>query len=297
VFYVTETVSNGRPGRSIDLPGFRKRGYAIVRRLFDPADIELLREVVVETVAEREAQGRVYTDPGVEGTIRWLDSDLLSIPALRHVLLDRRLRAVIGEMLDGEPLYYGDSSLRIGKNGVRGWHRDNVNRRRWSGGPDWQGAYPLVRCGLYLQDQSSHSGGLSMRLGSHQLGRVRPSLPKLLDLRIGDLVAWNMRTVHSGEVVRMRGLPSFPLNPRLQTRLPETIRVPEGRERIAIFVSFGLPSVHLDNYIAFLKTRDYMRRSWSRSRFGPEVWAEAEGAGLQVQRGLPEYGLAPEPEN
>jgi hypothetical protein len=106
-----------------------------------------------------------------------------------------------------------------------------------------------------------------------------------------------MRTIHSGEVVRMRWLPKVPLNPRVQTRLPERIRVSRERERIVIFMAFGLPGPHLDNYVRFLRIRYYMRKVWSQSRFGPEVWQEAEQAGLHVLRPNSVYGTLPEPED
>jgi hypothetical protein len=279
--------SKSCPG--LDPVAFRERGYTVVGGLFAADEVERLRSLVVETVAEMEQQGRVAADPGEEGTVRGCESDLLSIPSLRGVLLDPRLLRVIGELLGGEPVYFGDSSVRIGGNGIRGWHRDNTNRT-WRRGSDWHGTYPLLRCGLYLQDHSLHSGGLAMRPKSHKTKRLLPALPELVKSKAGELVAWNMRTVHAGEAVRMRGMPGFPLNPRMQSRLPARMRVPEDRERVVLFMAFGLPSSHLDNYVGYLRNRDYMQRSWSRSRFGPEVWEEAERAGLHMRRPIPAYG-------
>ncbi len=279
----------GRSFRGPNLTAFRERGYTIVGGLLEAEEVQRLRSQVIETFAEMEQQGRVGTDPGKEGTIRGLDSDLLSIPSLRHVLLDPRLLRVIGELLGGEPVYFGDSSVRFGANGVRAWHRDNVDRTRRRG-QDWHGFYPLLRCGLYLQDHSLHSGGLALRPHSHQSKRLLPTLPVLAGSKSGELVAWNMRTVHCGEVVRMRGMPGLALNPRVQSLLPAPMRVAEDHKRIVLFMAFGLPSSHLDNYVAYLRTRHYMQRSWSNSRFGSEVWDEAERAGLHMLRPIPAYG-------
>lgn len=278
----------------LDRGAFRARGYTVVRDLFDLDEVRQLRARARETVAQAELEGRVGSDPGNEGTIRSSGGDLLSIPALRHVLLDPRVLWVARELLGAPPLYFGDSSFRIGRNGVRGWHRDNVNRRRWRGGPDWQDPYPLLRCGLYLQDQSRHSGGLALRPGSNRPGLVRPTLPRLVAARTGDLVVWELRTVHSGEVARMRGLRNLPLHPRLQTLLPENMRLPEDRERIVMFMTFAAAGAHLDRYIAYLKSRDYMQAAWVASRFAPEVWEQAERAGLHMLRPVPAYGAPPE---
>jgi hypothetical protein len=230
------------------------------------------------------------TDEGGEGTTRIGNSDLLSIPSLRSVLLDPRLLDVIGQLLGDKPCYFGDSSIRIGRNGARAWHRDNVDRVRWQGGQDWSEPYRMLRCGLYLQDQAEHSGGLMLRPHSNRPNRRLPSLPKLVKARAGDLVAWDLRIVHSGEAVRPRGLPWLALNPRLQTRLPTAMRVPEGDQRVVMFMTFGCAGAHLEHFIAHYRTRDYMRELWSNSRFGADVWEQAERASLTVLRPVPEYG-------
>lgn len=287
-----ETSSNrSLPG--LDPLALRERGYTVVRQCYDADEVRRLREIARETVAAAEREGRLSTLSGREGTIRGYAGDLLSIASLRHVLLDQRLLGVVRTLLGGEPVYFGDSSFRIGKYGARGWHRDNVKRRRWRGGLDWRDPYPLLRLGLYLQDQARHSGGLALRPGSNRLGRLRPTLPKLVDAQSGDLIVWTLRTVHSAEAVRLRGLPGVPLHPRVQTLLPQRLRVDEGEERIVLFMTFACAGEQLDYYIDYLKSRDYMQEAWSASRFGPEVWAQAEAAGLRVLRPVPEYGSLP----
>jgi hypothetical protein len=288
-------VSRARP---TDVESFRGRGYVVVKGLLDPVEATRLRQRVIETFAEMETNGRVVFDPGREGTIRMLDRDLLGLPSLRHVLLDRRLQETIGELLGGEPTYFADSSVRIGANGLRLWHRDNVNRERRRGS-DWSTAYPLLRCGLYLQDHADHSGGLTLRPYSHATRRWLPTVPRYINSKAGDLVAWNMRTVHCGEAVRLRGVPRFsptsrfPPAPRLQSLTPKFMRLPEEDDRIIIFMAFGLAGVHLDNYVHFLRTHHQVRRGWALTRLEPEVWGEVERAGLLVQRPVPEYGTPP----
>ena len=283
-----------RPLPGADPVAFREQGYTVVRQLFDAEEVAQLRTIALESLAELERQGRMATDPGAEGTIRMGGGDLLSNHQLRHVLLDPRVLGVVERLLGGAPVYFGDSSFRVGKNGVRGWHRDNVNRRRLRGGPDWHDPYPLLRCGVYLQDQSRYSGGLALRPRSNRPRRLRPTLPKLVSAHAGDLVAWDLRTVHSGEVVRIRGLPDLPLHPRVQSLLPNSLRVPDGSERIVMFMTFALAGPQLDYYLEYLKGRDYMNGSWSSSRFGPEVWAEAESAGLRVLAPVDVYGSLPD---
>jgi hypothetical protein len=280
-----------RPFPGLDAAAFRERGYQVVRGLLDATEVQRLRRIAQETVEEAQREGRAGASPGSEGTIRSGPGDLLSMPSVRHMLLDSRVLGVVRELLGGEPVYFGDSSMRIGKNGERGWHRDNANRRRWLGGADWHDPYPLLRCGLYLQDQAGHSGGLAVRPRSNQLGLVRPTLPLLVDAHAGDLVVWTLRTVHSGEVVRLRWLPALPLHPRIQTWLPQSMRAPEDAERIVLFMTFACAGDQLDHYIDYLKRRDYMQEAWASSRFGPEALEEAERAGLRVMVPVPTYGV------
>jgi Phytanoyl-CoA dioxygenase (PhyH) len=282
--------------RGVDRDAFCRNGYTVVEQLFSVAEIERLRALALDTLADYENRGRGSTEPGREGAIRGVQGDLLSVPSLRHVLLDPRVLRIVRELLGDTPYYFGDSSFRVGKNGARGWHRDNVNRRRWRGGPDWHDPYPLLRCGLYMQDQAHFSGGLALRPRSNRPRRRLPTRGMLVRARAGDLVVWDLRTVHSGEVVRMRGLPRLALPPRLQTLLPDRLRVPEERERVVVFMTFALPGAHLENYISYLRTRDYMRDTWASARVGAEVWAQAESAGLGVLRSIPEYSASGDPQ-
>jgi hypothetical protein len=281
------------PLPDVDPDALRKMGYVVVRGVFDAAEVTRLRTDAMDAVAELEREGRVGFQTGREGTARG-GGDLLGIPRLHHVLYDPRLMHLVARLLGGRPVYFGDSTLRVGKSGLRGWHRDNCDRRRWRGGPDWRDPpYSLLRCGIYLQDQSRHSGGLALRPHSNGPGRVRPTLPKLVDVRAGDFLAWDLRTVHTGEVVRLRGLPRLPLHPRLQSRLPQALRVPDDGERIVMFIAYALPGPHLDRYIEYLKGRPDMLESWANTRFEPEVWTEAERAGLRMQAPVESYDGRP----
>jgi hypothetical protein len=274
----------------VDRDRFWQRGYTVVKRLFAPEEIETLREQSTRAMAGLEQRGLVMTEPGPEGVARLARCDVLSIPEVRHTLFDQRLLHVIGELLGDRPVYYGESVLRIGKQGGRAWHRDNVNRTKRHGGLDWHDPYRILRCGVYMQDQTRHSGGLALRPCSNRPGLHLRSLPIYIDAEPGDLIAWDLRTVHSGEVVRLRLAPRIALPPRLQSRIPDSWRLGDERERIVMFMTFGIRGPHLDHYIAYLKTRKQARELWQTSRFGADVWEQAAQAGLDMFAVTPEYG-------
>jgi phytanoyl-CoA dioxygenase PhyH len=290
---VIDRLPNSFPG--VDRDEFRARGYTVVKRLFELEEIEALRGDAARAMTSLESTGLAVSDPGPEGVARYGRCDVLSIPEVRHVLLDRRLIAVIEELLGDRPTYFGESVLRIGKHGGRAWHRDNVDRTKRLGGLDWHDPYRILRCGLYMQDQTHHSGGLAVRPRSNRPGAQIRSLPVFVEAEPGDLVVWDLRTVHSGEVVRLRLAPKVPLHPSLQTRLPQRLRLGDARERMVLFMSFGLRGPHLDHYLDYLNTREQNREIWETSRFGPEVWEQAADAGLDVLGVTPEYGTLSEP--
>jgi hypothetical protein len=296
----TTTTPQSKPIPSVDTVAFRKRGYTIFRQLLDPHEVDDLRARAERDIAQAESEGRAGAIPGKEGTVRTGPGDLLSNPSVRPMLFDPRVLEIVRQLLGGDPVYFGDSNFRIGKSGERGWHRDNADRRRywyrhgaegrrWGSGPDWRGAYPIVRCAFYLQDQVGYSGGLALRPGSNRPGLLRPTLPKLVDARAGDFLVWELKTVHSAEVVRLRWLPDFPLHPRVQSRVPKSLRAPERAERTVIFMTYARPGAHLDRYLDYLKSRTYMHEQWASSRFGPEAVEEAERAGLHVMLPVPAY--------
>jgi hypothetical protein len=279
---------------SVDRDRFWQRGYAVVKRLFEPSEVEILRDEVASAMIDLERRGLKVTDPGPEGVAYYARCDVLSIPKVRHVLLDKRLIAVIRELLGGQPTYFGESVLRAGTHGGRAWHRDNVDRVKYRGGPDWSDPYPLLRCGVYMQDQTHHSGGLAIRPRSNHPGMGIRSTPIFVEAEPGDLIVWDLRTIHSGEVVRFRFAPKFPLHPSLQTRLSQKLRLGDERERMVIFMTFGLRGSQLDYYINYLKTREQNRELWATSRFGPDVWQQATDAGLDIFAVSPEYGTPAE---
>jgi hypothetical protein len=294
---ITSTVVGDRPVvyPGLDRERFRRRGYTVVKRLFAPEEIEALREETARAMVRLDERGLTVSDTGPEGTARYGRCDVLSIPEVRHILLDPRVHGVIGELLGDRPTYFGESVLRMGTTGVRGWHRDCVHRMKLLGGLDWYDPYCILRCAIYMQDHAHHTGGLAIRPRTNRSKFQIRSLPILADTEIGDLIVWDLRTTHSGEVIRLRPLPGIPLPPRLQTRLPQALRLGEERERMVLFMTFALRGPHLDHYIDYLTTRKQNRELWATSQFGPEVWEQAAEVGLDVLRVTSEYGTSPQP--
>jgi len=274
----------------VDVQRFWQDGFVRLMGVFSPEEIESAREHVSAILRE---EGRTA------GGARVCTRDLLSYPELRGFLLDPRVLGVVQRILGAPPVYFGDSSFQMGR-GARGWHRDNrVSDRFDHVGLDWEGDYPLIRTGIYLQDHAHHSGGLGIRVGSHRPSWVaKPPLPRWIRRRAsllhgrpihvgtepGDLVVWTLRTTHTGNSVRLRPLPWIKLPTGLEDRLPGWLSVKDERERAAMFASYASRSDHLDRYITYLKTRDYARDLWRNARVSDDVREEARRRGLEVMK-------------
>jgi hypothetical protein len=172
-----------------------------------------------------------------------------------YLFFRAELLAVARTLLRSETLiYWGDSSIQYGE-GARGYHKDNVARSDGSHN-DWQGSYGLIRCGFYFQDHVHHSGGLKVRLGSHNIATHHVGKRKDIESSYGDLVVWSMRLTHSGNNRKLKLMPKVSLHPRIEMNAPSWLIVEEQMRRISAFCAFARPGGHLDTYIDNMKRRD-----------------------------------------
>lgn len=246
----------------VDTKTFWTNGYAIIRGVFAREEAEDMRRRASETLSHK--------------------GDLLSNPALRDVLLDRRIVSIATQILGAPPVYFGDSSCNTG-DGLPGYHKDNADRND-PNGPDWRGTYPLIRFGLYLQDYSRLSGGLSVRARSHNAFSCSEGKPVYMATRPGDVAVWNLRTTHTGHSMRYR----FPLPASIDAEKSHTVpwyvlaRKATG-DRIALFATIAADGPHLERYITYLKTRTYMVDMWKASAYDASAWDAVKGSGMSVR--------------
>lgn len=271
---------------SIDKSAFWGNGYALIKKVFSVAEIEDLRRRVLES-EERKAGGEL--PPG----------DNLSNPYLSDLILDDRILSIVRTLLDGKPVYFGDSGYTIHRKPEKGtgsFHRDNVDRNDGRA-PDWEGRYTLLRFGLYLQDHSHRTGGLVVRAGSHEKASSNRYLEALhnevigvvtgrtryIASEVGDLVVWTLRTTHAGLGQCLKAGPPLPISERFLPYFPEWLLSPlYPGDRIGIFMTYGLDDHHLRRYLAYLKTRAYAVEIWKQCRYSKEVLDKIRGKDLTV---------------
>ena len=254
---------------------FRKHGIVVLRSFLPEhtkGDLRVLLERALAEANDRNAVLRLPIFPSAD----FLLGDLLAIRALErygYIFFNPELLDVLRGLLGSRDLvYFGDSSVQYGPAG-RGFHKDNVDRYDGTK-DDWKSDYGLIRCAFYLQDHVNHSGGLKVRLGSHNIPTHTKGRMADIASRYGDLVLWSMRLTHSGNNKKLRFPPGAVLHPRLEMMLPSVLAAPEELRRISAFCAFGRPGSHADKYVDNLDVRAndykaYLQRARKRSEAEP----------------------------
>jgi len=230
-----------------DYQTFWTVGFLILRGVFTAREI-----------AELRAHAEEAPSPG---------PDLLSDPVFRGVVVDPRIAAIARRLLGCVPVYFGDSVLsRAERPGP--WHKDNAGRYD-PATADWQSDYPLLRFGVYLQDHSRHSGGVSVRAGSHQSPTRTEGTPVYGDTQVGDVVVWHFRATHRGATSLLRGTRIPVSSYRMDKLLPGFLKAPAEKARHALFMTYGAPGDDTDRYIDYLGTREYAGARAAASQYDP----------------------------
>ncbi len=262
---------------------FDEHGWVLIKGAFSTAEVDQFREDAL--ASEREG----------------LDVDLLSNPRLNRFILDERTVNIARALLGSKPTYFGDSDWSIYRSipNSLGFHKDNADKSNGSA-PDWgPKKYPILRMGIYLQDHADHSGGVALRDRSHHTNDCTVGHPFAAPTTKGDVIAWSLRTSHSGFASRMHVFPSAFLPMGIQGRIaargardldrPRLLFRPlEQPVRAGLFASFGAESPLMQRFVRYLKTRRYAVARWHQAEYGEAVLREAEQKGLLVMLPPPE---------
>jgi hypothetical protein len=186
-------------------------------------------------------------------------------------------------------------------------------KRNWRSADDR--LYQGYRFGIYFQDYSTRSGGLKVGIGTHRgdpdqhilkwgvdpekktkveiapgvAAKFHAARIPLHDVpsRPGDLVVWNLRTIHSAGARVLKMNPTQALHPIAETRIaeirPDALR-PVAGPRLAMFFDLAAPAEDIDLYI---KSRSHilndMRKLIHARHDDPTVFDLLAAQGIQVR--------------
>lgn len=272
---------------NIDKARFDKDGFLLIKNVFSKEEFALIRKDAYASFEEDKKKNLAFKHDSKLTNATYFRGDILSKPHLRHILFDDRILQIAKVVLGGDPVYFGDSNYQIGT-GYRGYHRDNIDRTDLTG-PDWEGDYTIIRMGIYLQDHKKYSGGLKVRVGSHKNASGKSVF---IDSEEGDVVVWSLKTMHSGNAVRLKFLHGLTINRAgLEAMVPDFLKEDQQKERAILFMTFGLKSNHLDRYIEkyMLKRKDVLEHL-KHSKLDAQAWELAKQKHVEVLKVIPEYG-------
>ena len=240
--------------------------------------------------------------PGVfkqEEILRWRErglssrykGELLSDEVLGEVLLDDRILSTARQLLGDDPVYFGDSVMAMGETGW-GFHKDNPDR--WDGkGPDWSvERYPIIRFGIYTQDNGPYgNGGLELLRGSHLIADDQSGEYVAPDIKIGDLLVWNLRTSHTAAHRQLKLFGGRVLhNPLVNwvfRRVIKRINIDfllqqSTGTRVAIFCTLAKESPLLERYLDYARHRAFFWKAWDSVNWSSDIQSAAKAKGLKL---------------
>ncbi|MBD24890.1 MAG: hypothetical protein CMG46_07785 [Candidatus Marinimicrobia bacterium] len=247
-------------------------GFCLVKQVFSAGQMEQLESGIAEDYA------------AFNGTC----PELMSCPSLSWVMVAPRVLDIARILLPGRICYYGESYLNyedsIGPRTKSPFNTPHIDARgsRESLTPFWSSPTDSIfrgyRFAVYLQDYKNWSGGLMVGIGSHrgnlkQFGIGAPAKVEYKILKFGDvaftvgwpetplynvpsepgdLVIWNLRTLHSAGARRLIARPEMAMLPKFEEEIYEKLPkafLPVPGPRNAVFFDYGNEVEEVDLYI------------------------------------------------
>ena len=130
---------------------------------------------------------------------------------------------------------------------------------------------------------------MKIKVGTHKNADGKPIF---VDSEVGDVGVWSLKTIHSGNAVRLKMFPGYSINTSGKENLvPSFLKKEQQQERISLFMTFALKSSHLDRYINeyTLKREDTLAHARA-SKFDATVIELAKQKNVEILKPIPEYG-------
>jgi len=244
---------------------FIKNGFVVIKSIYSRQKIMNLRDKMIN--------------------IANLEKEILTDKDVQDLVLNKTLIAKIKELLNANKLlYYSDSAIVNHQNpfsSKNGFHNDE---RGEDLSVPYNQEYPILRVGIYFENFKYFSGGLKIKKGSHKhfcfnfrdiktnliklikifISKTRYNLNSIrlgksinLELEEGDIVIWNLRTIHCGVSRRLKIFPKLCLQPHFEKVLPKFLFFPTQykNNRCSIFCTFAKDDLTNKNIMGYVKKK------------------------------------------
>lgn len=276
-----------------EIDRFESEGYLLVKDVISTKQIQEIRDAF-EIIREKSIRaGNVVLDPKYPDAT-WLQGDLSSFSELKpfdFLVFNKNIVDIVKLLIGTNIVYFGESNTQSGL-AIRGNHKDSrICDRENSSGLDWQGDYPLVRVGIYLNDTDVYSGGVKIMPRSHKIPTSKFRRGGVnVDAKAGDLVIWKLTTTHSGNAKRLKFMKNLSLHPRIEDFIPTMFERLNPIERRAMFVVYGATGDHLERYLKYYESRSDVKRTLRLAGTSAVLSERAKFAGVKLVRPTSDYG-------
>lgn len=244
-------------------------GFLLVKNVLTTSEVDELRKEAYATIERDKQNGTMFLHRFAKNHL----GCLTNIPKFKNLVLHDKVLGMMTQVLGERPLFFGDAIFEIGI-GNRGFHKD-TSERKDENHPDWSDPnYPIYRVAFYLEDHKQHSGGLKVRVGSNKTVKTNVGKPVIIPSESGDAVIFSLKTSHAGNAVRLKIAPELSLHNSIEKRVPSFLKVPEEKERVSFFLTYGLPSGALDRYLNFMFNHSIYKQRIEASEYPDELVQE-----------------------
>ncbi len=224
-------------------------GYAVVRSLLTPSEIDRLRDALIAHFAGEWRW---------EGLGKHQPNAALEIPAISWLFTHPPIVAAFRTLFGREDLVF-TTNCDAHMNMLSWWHKDTSE----GAGGCFSGNYfarekcGVYRAGVYLQDHLSNPHGLKVRRGSHHARWLDSGEAVILRTRAGDVVFFDIRTTHAGqfadpvETVLLRAGRWLRREAEAAAIKDRYQRFLGKRQKLSIFFTYGMPGRDTDEFCAF----------------------------------------------
>jgi ectoine hydroxylase-related dioxygenase (phytanoyl-CoA dioxygenase family) len=212
------------------IEAFQTQGYAVLRRVFDAAEVAAIAAAFDRIWAEALAKGRSWRDRNLfynvahddafGPIVRYTQWPSWVNPTLEAVRRDPRIRDMLAPLI-GDDLKQIINQLHWKPPGAAmaefGFHQDSRSRRPREAYRDLAGSY--IQTGIAVDPHRSENGAMVVCPGSHKLGElpfdpsirsmevamdtadlekmgVNPTHTVVLEMEPGDVALWHVHTLH-----------------------------------------------------------------------------------------------------
>lgn len=230
-------------------------GFQVFKGIFMANEVERMRTKIKELFDRLSQKNLILERKSKDFNFKSLIPDVIQeeLAEFNYIIFDERILNCVRNLIGTDIVYFQDSTIQIGT-GLTGYHKDNKTDNNPEDS-DWKTSYDVIRMGVYFQNTQDFSGGINIKIGSHNYPNYYSGRSINVPLETGDVVFWKLTTTHSGNAKRLKFLPNISFPGRIQRILPESFFLPEEMERIALFACFGRPGIHLDSYVNYFQQK------------------------------------------